>query len=316
MPPTIAPTRESPAIGRNGMSAAGRTDKAAASASAPALRLPALPNLPSGVAPLDLSRIATPDLLQSLRDVVSLLRNGVDRQRVFLAVGASTPHPVLAEVLQNIGQRTQAGSSLYQALAAWPSVFDEVVIRLVRHGEGENQLATCIKAVHAYLEYRGAMQSLVNTLPATPEAWRRPALEQVAHARLFAALAVGEQVGLAKDEGVPMAARQCGDANTQTQVLTAWEASALPLTAHTPDQRLQQTLVKAGIVGGADWAHLAQRIPGAEMSAMLQQLALQQSAKASRTIDQLTQRITWGRRNALRAALVVAAALLTFAVIT
>jgi hypothetical protein len=127
---------------------------------------------------------------------------------------------------------------------------------------------------------------------------------------------VGEQVGLAKDEGVPMAARQCGDTNTQTQVLTAWEASALPQTAHTPDQRLQQTLVNAGIVGAADWAHLAQKTPGGEMSAMLQQLAVQQSAKSSRTIDQLTQRITRGRRNALRAALLVAVALLTYAAIT
>jgi Type II secretion system (T2SS), protein F len=316
MPQFTWTSRDHYDVVRSGIITAPTAGKAAAALAARSVKADAvLPLPPAGNSTpgeqqdsLDLSRIKGTELLQTLREMVGLLRHGVSRQRVFTALGAATANPVLADVLQGMGQRTQSGMPLYRAMAAWPALFDPVVQALVRHGEGENRLPDCIKAVHAYLEFNQAMRLLEDQLKPVPPALRRQAQRDIAQGRLLAGLAAGQGCGLPLDLNLDLAARHCGDASIAARVLQTWDQQQATSPQAAQDSTLQRTLVAAGVVGTQAWQQAAAGAAshgGNTLAALLQSLTQASSTRATAGTDALKQKLHSGMKGALRAAIVV-----------
>jgi hypothetical protein len=326
MPQFTWTSRDHYDVVRSGIITAPTAGKAAAALAARSVKADSvLPLPPAGNSAisdpqpsLDLGSINNTEVLQALREMVSLLRHGVSRQRVFTALGAATANPVLAEVLQGMGQRTQSGTPLYRAMAAWPALFDGVVQALVRHGEGENRLPDCIKAVHAYLEFNQAMRLLENQLKRTPGALFRQAHQDIAQGRLLACLAVGQGCGLPLDLNLKLAARHCGDESIAARLLQTWEQQQAASPPASQDIALQRTLVAAGVVSAQAWQQAAASTSasaGHAMAALLQSLTQACSARATAGTHALNQKLQSGMKGALRAAIVVLALLICFYVL-
>ncbi len=334
MPQFTWTSRDSLQVARTGVIEAPSAAKAAAALAARAVKAQAVLPLPpassmahEASAPLDLSRIKPAEVLQTLREMVNLLRHGVGRQKVFTALGAGTPNPVLAEVLQDMGQRMQAGSPLFRAMAAWPALFDAVVQHLARHGEGENCLPDCIKAAHAYLEFKQAMDVLDLALQTQPKPLTQALKQELAAARLLACLAVGQRCGLPLDVNFPLAAQHCGDDTLAARALQAWQAQGFAPQASTGDNgnraasaatlhALGGALVAAGIIQAPTWRQAAAAVAPGDLAALLQGLTQTRSARVTAGIRTLQQRWAFTWRAALSATTVLAAAILALAILS
>lgn len=314
MPQFTWTSRDPYDVVRTGVITAPTAGKAAAALAARSVKADAvLPLPPVGIstpsdqqASLDLSSIKSAELLQALREMVGLLRHGVSRQRVFTALGAATSNPVLAEVLQGMGQRTQSGIPLYRAMATWPALFDPVVQAFVRHGEGENRLPECIKAVHAYLEFEQAMRRLEEQLKPVPPALCRQTQRDIAQGRLLACLAAGQGCGLPLDLNLDLAARHGGDGSIAVRLLQAWEQQQGASTPAAQDSCLQRALLAAGVVDAPAWQHAAANAAGHggnTLAALLQSLTQASSARAAAGADALGRKLRSGIKGALRAAI-------------
>jgi type II secretory pathway component PulF len=322
MPQFTWTSRDPYDVVRSGIITAPTAHRAAAALASRSIKVDAVLPLPERLAttgavdseaptPLDLASIRPADLLQSLREMVGLLRHGVSRQRVLTALGAATHHPVLAEVLQLMGQRTQAGSPIYQAMAAWPTVFDGVVQHLIRHGEGEDCLPQCIKAAYVYLEYQHAMAGLERQLQGQPQTLTRTACALVAQGRVLACLAAGQRAGLPLDTNLELAARHCGEQALSQRLPKAWQAAIADHPASDPEQRLSAALSEAGVVQPGAWREAMASAPSGDLQAALRGLAQACSRQATLATEEAGARFRWAiNASALLAVAAVVAVML------
>lgn len=302
--------RDDRQIVRSGTIEAPSAARATAALAARAVKAEAVLPLPDNVAaaashtPPDLALIHTKDLLGMTRQLHQLLRQGAAANRAFTALGSTTANPALAEILHHMGQQTQAGQALSQAMDHWPRLFDTLARELVRYGEGEKRLPDALKALHLHLEFDAVMNGLAQAAADQPEVLAAPALQHITQARFLAALVVTQQAGWPLGQALEAASRHSGNAALVDRVQHAVQnlpsgderAALLARPAASgpspwPEPVLWHVLAEAELHRPAQrWAPTASAADPASLAQTLTLLTQQRAAAAENSVDLLLRR--------------------------
>ncbi|HCA26281.1 MAG TPA: type II secretion system F family protein [Betaproteobacteria bacterium] len=99
-------------------------------------------------------RVTRRDLINVCFHLEQLNRAGVPLMDGLADLRDSIDHPRLGQVLANIIERIQGGKLFSEALAAHPTVFDEVFVNLVKAGEESGQLPEVFKKLTDSLKWQ------------------------------------------------------------------------------------------------------------------------------------------------------------------
>ncbi len=112
-------------------------------------------------------RIKVKDKILLTKQLAVLLRSGVPLLEAFeLLIDQFEGR--LRVMLVNIKDRLREGSSLAEALAQYPDVFDNVYVQLVRAGEATGRLEVILERLTGYLERREEISSRVRSAMTYP----------------------------------------------------------------------------------------------------------------------------------------------------
>jgi type IV pilus assembly protein PilC len=99
-------------------------------------------------------RLTPNDLINFFMQLESLLRAGVPLLDCLQDLRDSAPTPVTRQVAANVLDRVETGSSLSEAMAAEPGIFNALLIGLVRTGEVTGKLPDVLAEIVANLKWQ------------------------------------------------------------------------------------------------------------------------------------------------------------------
>lgn len=97
-------------------------------------------------------RISTKEVVILSRQLATLFDAQVSALRVFRLLAAEAENPQMRQVLNDIGDDLQAGSSISRSLAAHPDVFTPFYINMIRAGEESGSLERSFNYLADYLD--------------------------------------------------------------------------------------------------------------------------------------------------------------------
>jgi type IV pilus assembly protein PilC len=98
------------------------------------------------------SSITTRDIAFVARQLCTMLQSGVPLVMSFDIIGSGSKNVKLRNMLMDVKQNIEGGSSLAESLARHPAQFDELFVNLVRAGEQAGVLDTILDTVASYKE--------------------------------------------------------------------------------------------------------------------------------------------------------------------
>ncbi len=111
---------------------------------------------PAGLNPS--RRISAAALALLTRQLAALLRAGMPLDESLRALGAQTASRRLQAVLADVRARITEGTSLYEAMSAYPGVFPEFYCSMVAAGEAGGRLEEALERLADYTETRRALR--------------------------------------------------------------------------------------------------------------------------------------------------------------
>jgi type IV pilus assembly protein PilC len=96
--------------------------------------------------------VSNKDIVILSRQIATLFEAQVSALRVFRLLGAESEQPQLQNILANIGDELQAGSSISRALSQHPDIFSTFYISMVRSGEETGSLEKSFSYLADYLD--------------------------------------------------------------------------------------------------------------------------------------------------------------------
>jgi type IV pilus assembly protein PilC len=99
-----------------------------------------------------LNKVKNEDIILFCRNLGGLMQAGVPLARSIEILGKQTQNKKFKEVLNKILEDIRSGSSLSQALAKHPEVFENLFIAMMRAGEESGNLVGTLKEVQIHLE--------------------------------------------------------------------------------------------------------------------------------------------------------------------
>ncbi len=107
------------------------------------------------------ARIKRLDLTFILRNVATLLENGVSLPKALHAVAREKTLQKHAPILDAVRRKVETGESFSGALAAFPETFDELMINQIRVGERSGTLTDTLAQVTVQLEKGNQLRALI-----------------------------------------------------------------------------------------------------------------------------------------------------------
>ncbi len=104
-------------------------------------------------------RVTPQVLATTLTQLADLLQNGVPLMGALEILADQATHPGLAEVLADVRDQVAEGASLEDALAAYPDVFNELAISMVRAGAEGAFLEDALKRTADFMELQEELKS-------------------------------------------------------------------------------------------------------------------------------------------------------------
>ena len=92
------------------------------------------------------------DLIMFSRQMHALTQAGLPLLKGMGSLAASTPNPILRDVLGRIIEHLQAGRDLASSLARHPEIFSKFFVSIVRVGESTGTLPTAFERMYHYLQ--------------------------------------------------------------------------------------------------------------------------------------------------------------------
>lgn len=96
--------------------------------------------------------ISNKDVVILSRQIATLFEAQVSALRVFRLLAAEAENPQLQNILTNVGDELQAGSSISRALSAHPEIFSTFYVSMVRSGEETGSLEKSFGYLADYLD--------------------------------------------------------------------------------------------------------------------------------------------------------------------
>ena len=131
--------------------------------------------------PLFRKKITLDELIVFCRQMHALTKAGIPLIRTMRGLADTTRSPALSEVLDDVTDRLEAGSTMATAMQAHPKVFPDLFIAMIHVGENTGQLDDAFKRLSEILELER------DTKRRLKQAMRYPTFVVIA---LFAALMV------------------------------------------------------------------------------------------------------------------------------
>ncbi len=101
---------------------------------------------------LQLKRVKDKELALFTRQFATVLEAGLPIVRGLETLALQQKNPYFKEVLLDIKKKVEAGSSLSEAMANYPKVFNNLYLQMVRSGESSGNLDVVLKRLATYLE--------------------------------------------------------------------------------------------------------------------------------------------------------------------
>ncbi len=101
---------------------------------------------------IQLKRVSEKDITLFTRQFATILEAGVPLVKGLETLAMQQKNPYFKEVINTILKKVEAGSSLSEAMAEYPKIFNPLYIQMVRSGEASGNLDVILKRLSAYLE--------------------------------------------------------------------------------------------------------------------------------------------------------------------
>lgn len=98
--------------------------------------------------------VSLSDKIQFFKQLADLLNSGVLLPDALLVVASQTQQVKFQVIIDKITHKVHAGSSLSQALAQYPLIFDFVMVQMVKVGEESSKLGSILAMLGDYLQMR------------------------------------------------------------------------------------------------------------------------------------------------------------------
>lgn len=105
-----------------------------------------------GLFTLKLKRVSEKEVTLFTRQFATVLEAGVPIVKCLETLAMQQKNPYFREVITHIRKKVEAGSSLSDAIAEHPKVFNILYVQMVRAGEASGNLDIILKRLAAYLE--------------------------------------------------------------------------------------------------------------------------------------------------------------------
>jgi len=99
-----------------------------------------------------LERVKTKEIVYFSREMAIMLKANVPLAEIFRTIYNQTKNNLLKEVVFNISKEVEGGSTLSEALAAYPNIFSDFYIAMVKAGEASGKLTQIFLYLADYLE--------------------------------------------------------------------------------------------------------------------------------------------------------------------
>jgi general secretion pathway protein F len=113
-------------------------------------------------------KITTGDLVIFTSQIAELLKGGLPLARALELTVKQTENKRFKEIIQDVHDQLHKGSSLSNALAKYPQVFDPLYVGLVKAGESGGSLESSMERISRYLEQGQELLSKIKTALAYP----------------------------------------------------------------------------------------------------------------------------------------------------
>ena len=108
-----------------------------------------------------LSRIKTDELVMMTKNLGSMLTAGLPLSRALSVIQRQSTNPKLKLVLQEISEKIQGGLQFNEALAAYPKVFPDLYIAMVKAGEEGGTLAEALDTLGTQMERSSSLKKKI-----------------------------------------------------------------------------------------------------------------------------------------------------------
>jgi type IV pilus assembly protein PilC len=108
-----------------------------------------------------LSRIKSDELVMVTRNLGSMLIAGLPLSRALSVIERQSKNPRLKSVIKDVGERIQKGSQFYEALGAYPKVFNDLYVAMVRAGEESGNLAESLLTLGTQMERSSSLKKKI-----------------------------------------------------------------------------------------------------------------------------------------------------------
>lgn len=111
-----------------------------------------------------LHKLARRELIEFLFQLEILLRAGVPVQTILSDLRTSSETPKIRELCAHLYEKIDSGSSISDALAAYPGIFPELLIHMVRAGEATGQMPFVLQELIASLKWQDELAAKTKQL--------------------------------------------------------------------------------------------------------------------------------------------------------
>lgn len=115
-----------------------------------------------------LSGVGLKDLVVFCRQFSALVSSGIPIMRALNILASQAENPAFAEILKAVKDDVEQGTSLSDAFAKHPKVFDKLFISMIKAGEAGGVLDEILGRVSAFMEYRAKMAAKIKSAMAYP----------------------------------------------------------------------------------------------------------------------------------------------------
>lgn len=115
-------------------------------------------------------KVKQKDLVIFTRQLSTMISAGVPLVRSLATLQAQTDNQYFAKVIANLSKDIEGGSSLYDALAKHPAVFNDIYVNMVRAGEAGGILDEILKRLASQVEKDATIRKKIKSASAYPVA--------------------------------------------------------------------------------------------------------------------------------------------------
>ncbi len=101
---------------------------------------------------LGLDKVQTVELIMFCRQMYTITKAGIPLTRGIRGLAASIRHEKFREVLNDVAERLEAGTTLSRSLRAHPKIFNDLFVSMIAVGETSGKLDQVFKQIGFYIE--------------------------------------------------------------------------------------------------------------------------------------------------------------------